>query len=85
MEVDGVNKALPVAEASCRLLHSLDFGVDRFAAGISDAVPQVRDDVLEPPFEHPRHLDHRLQPTPHCPVVPPTEVLSGRTFADVAV
>src|SRR5579863_1847925 len=85
VEVDCVNEVLLVPETSCCVLDPLDLGIDRFAGGVGDAVPQVRDDVLEPPFEHPCHLDHRLQPTPHCPVVPPTEVLSGRTFVDVAV
>ena len=85
MEVDGVNEVLSVPEASRRVLHPLDLGIDGFASRVCDPVPQVRDDVLEPPLEHPRHLDHRLQPTPHCPVVPPAEVFPRRTFVDVAV
>jgi hypothetical protein len=85
VEVDCVNEVPFVPETSCRVLHPLDLGIDRFADCVGDAMPQVRDDILESSFEHPRHLDHRLQPTPHGPVVPPTEVFSGRTFVDVAV
>jgi hypothetical protein len=85
VEVDCVNEVLLVPKTSRRVLHPLDLGVNRFAGRVGNAVPQIRDDVLEPPFEHPRHLDHRLQPTSHCPVVPPTEVFSRRTFVDVAV
>ena len=85
MEVDRVNEVLFVPKASRRVLHPLNLGIDRFAGCVGDAVPQVCDDVLEPPLEHPRHVDHRLQPTPHRPVVPPTEVLPRRTFVDVAV
>jgi transposase len=40
-----------------------DLGIDGFTARIRDAVPEVGDDVLEPPLEHPRYLDHRFQPT----------------------
>src|SRR5271157_6200857 len=85
VEIDRMDEILLVAEASRRVLHPLDLGIDRFASRVRDPVSQVRDDVLEPPFEHPRHLDHRLQPTPYCPVVPPAEVLPRRTFVDVAV
>ena len=79
VEVDRVHEVLPVPEAPRRVLHPLDLGIDGFAGRVSDPMPQVRDDVFESPFEHPRYLDHRLQPTPHCPVVPPAEVFAGRS------
>ena len=40
------------------VLYPLGLGIDRLAAGVGDAVPEVFDDVLEPPFKRPRHLDH---------------------------
>ena len=85
VEVDGVNEVLFVPEASRRVFHPLNLGIDGFASRVRDPVPQVRDDVFEPPLQHPRHLDHRLQPAPHCPVVPPAEVLPRRTFVDATV
>src|SRR5215467_665775 len=85
VKVDRMNEVLFVAKTSRRILYPLDFGIDRFAGRVGDAVPQVRDDVLEPSFDHPRHLDHRLQPTSYRPVVPPTEVLPRGTFVDVAI
>jgi hypothetical protein len=50
VEVDGVNEVLFVPEASRRVLHPLDLGIDGFASRVRDPVPQVRDDVLEPPL-----------------------------------
>src|SRR5208283_3391295 len=85
VEVDRVYEVLLVPEAPRRVLHPLDLGVDGFAGRVGDPMPQVSDDVLESSFEHPRYLDHRLQPTSHGPVVPPAEVLPRRTFVDIAV
>jgi hypothetical protein len=33
---------------------------DGLATCVRDAMPEVRDDVLGPPFEYPRGLEHRL-------------------------
>jgi hypothetical protein len=69
VEVDGVNKILFIAEAAGGVLDPLDFGIDGFAAGIGDPVSQVRDDVFEPPLQHPCYFDHwhprhfRIPPT----------------------
>jgi hypothetical protein len=60
MEVDGVNEVLFVPKAAGGVSHPLDVGIDRFTGRIGDSVAQVRDDVLESSFEHPRHLDHWL-------------------------
>src|ERR1019366_1923764 len=57
VEVDCVHEVLPVPEAPRRVLHPLDLGIDGFAGRVGDPMPHVRDDVLEPPFEHPRYLD----------------------------
>jgi len=78
MEVDGVDEVLLVPETAGRILHPLNLRVDRLAGGIGDSMSQVRDDVLEAPLHHPRRFDHRLEPAPCGPAVPPTEVLSGR-------
>ena len=85
MEVDRMNEVLLVPKASRRVLHPLDLGVDGFAGCVGDPMAQVRDDILESPFEHPCYLNHRLQPAPHCPTMPPAEVLPSRTLVDVAV
>src|SRR5215472_2219823 len=85
VEIDRMNEVLPVAEASCGVLHPLDFGVDRFAAGVGNPVSQIRNDVLEPTLEHPRYFDHRLESASCSPSMPPAEMLSRRSFVDVIV
>src|SRR5215831_2600449 len=85
VEIDRMNEVLPVAEASCGVLHPLDFGVDRFAAGVGNPVSQIRNDVLEPTVEHPRHFDHRLESASYSPSMPPAGMLSRRSFVDVIV
>src|SRR5579862_9603366 len=85
VKVDGMNEILLVAESSRRVLHPLDFGVDRFATGVGDPVPQVRDDVFESPLQHPCCFNHRLEPAPYRPSMPPAEMLPRRSFINVVV
>src|SRR5215471_17979814 len=61
VEVDRVNEVLSVPKPARRVFHPLDLGVDRLAAGVGNAVSEIRDDVLEAPLEHTSHLNHRLQ------------------------
>src|SRR5579859_5313558 len=85
VEVDGVYEVMPVAEASRRVLHPLDFGIDRFAAGVGNSVSQIRDDVLEATLEHSRYFDHRPEPASYSPSMPPAEMLPRWSFVDVVV
>ena len=64
VEIDRVHEVLFVPKTSCRILHPLDLGIDRFAARVGDAVPQVRDDVLEPPFALKSDTASRFRSTP---------------------
>src|ERR1017187_5026754 len=85
VEVDGVDEVLFVAEATGRVLHPLDLGVDGFARGVGDAVLEVGDDVGEAAFQHAGHFLYRSQTAAHRPTVPPLEVLPRRAFIDVGV
>ncbi len=75
MEVDRVDEVLLVAKSACRVLHPLNLCIDGLAGRVRDPMPQVSDDVLEPPFEHARHPDHRLEAAAQRPVLPPAEML----------
>jgi len=46
MEVEGGDEIGLAAEAAGRVLHPLNLGVDRFAGGVRNPVPKVRDDIL---------------------------------------
>src|ERR1017187_10474757 len=65
VEVDGVDEVLFVAEATGRVLHPLDLGVDGFARGFGDAVLEVGDDVGEAAFQHAGHFLYRSQTAAH--------------------
>ena len=80
-----MDEVLLVPEASGCVLDPLDLRVNGFAARVCDAVSEIRDDVLEPSLEHPRHPNDRLEPTPYRPSMPPAEMFPRRPFIDVLV
>src|SRR5207249_4116069 len=83
VEVDGSLEVLAVAEAAGRVADPLDLRVQALGCRVRDAVAQVRENVREVRLEHPRLLDHGLEPAVRGPEVPPAEEAAGRP--DVAV
>src|SRR5213594_18830 len=71
-------EVLAVAEAAGRGEDPLDLRVQALGRRVRDAVVQVRENVREVSLEHPRLLDHGLEPRVRGPEVPPAEEATGR-------
>ena len=59
MKVDGRFEVLLVAETTGGVLHPLHLRVDGFTAGIGDAMPEVRNNIVESALEHSCLGDYR--------------------------
>src|SRR2546422_6900913 len=62
VEVDRRLEVLPVAEAAGGVPDPLDLRVRAFGRRVGDPVAQVGEDVRQVRLEHPRLLDHGLEP-----------------------
>src|SRR2546422_2946653 len=83
VEVDRRLEVLPVAEAAGGVPDPLDLRVQAFGRRVGDPVAQVGEDVRQVRLEHPRLLDHGLEPRVGRPEVPVAEKPAGGP--DVAV
>src|SRR5436190_7544324 len=83
VEVDRGLEVLPVAEATGGVAEPLDLRVQALGRRVGDPVAQVGEDVREVRLEHPRLLDHGLEPRVRRPEVPVAEEPAGGP--DVAV
>src|SRR6266446_6754504 len=70
VEVDGGLEVLPVPVAAGRVPDPLDLGIQALGGRVGDPVPQVGEDVREVRLQHPRLLDHGLEPGVRRPEVP---------------
>ena len=77
VEVDGRLEVLSVPVTAGRVADPLDFRVEAFGGRVGDAVAQVGEDVREVPLQHPRLLDHGLEPRVRRPEVPAAEERTG--------
>src|SRR5439155_22410917 len=83
VEVDRGLEVLAVAEATGGVADPLDLRVEALGRRVGNPVAQVGKDVRQVRLEHPRLLDHGLEPRVGRPEVPVTEELAGGP--DVAV
>src|SRR5438132_6787772 len=83
VEVDRGLEVLPVAETASGVPDPLDLRVQAFGRRVGDPVAQVGEDVRQVRLEHPRLLDHGLEPRVGRPEVPVAEEPAGGS--DVAV
>src|SRR5437899_2421260 len=83
VEVDRGLEVLPVAETAGGVPDPLDLRVQAFGRRVGDPVAQVGEDVRQVRLEHPRLLDHGLEPRVGRPEVPVAEKPAGGP--DVAV
>ena len=60
MKVDRALKVTFVVGHTSRVLHPLEFGVDRFHCSVRDAVAQKGENVFQPPFQHTPCFNHGL-------------------------
>src|SRR5438093_4201512 len=83
VEVDRGLEVLPVAETAGGVPDPLDLRVEAFGRRVGDPAAEVGDDVRQVRLEHPRLLDHGLEPRVGRPEVPVAEEPAGGS--DVAV
>src|SRR5437667_9946992 len=83
MEVDRGLEVLAVAEATGGVADPLDLRVEALGRRVGNPVAQVGKDVRQVRLEHPRLLDHGLEPRVGRPEVPVAEKPAGGP--DVAV
>src|SRR5436309_3636626 len=82
VEVDRRLEVLPVAEAAGGVPDPLDLRVQAFGRRVGDPEAQVGEDVRQVRLEHPRLLDHGLEPRVGRPEVPVAEEPAGSSHQD---